>query len=182
VNYFIFLQPYKDKNEQTMDKQHIAYTQSPLGLVEINAADKYIASIRLIKATDKMLPENNPDELLPHIRQCIIELEEYFAGVCTDFTIPVQQSGTDFQQRVWQQLLKIPYGTTISYIEMAKRLGNSKLTRAVGGANHKNKLWIVVPCHRVIGADGSLTGYGGGLECKQWLLQHEANNSMNVQK
>jgi methylated-DNA-[protein]-cysteine S-methyltransferase len=104
-------------------------------------------------------------------------LEEYFAGARTDFSIPVNQSGTDFQKKVWQQLLKIPYGTTVSYIEIAIRLGNSKLTRAVGGANHRNKLWIVVPCHRVIGADGSLTGYGGGLECKQWLLRHEANNS-----
>jgi methylated-DNA-[protein]-cysteine S-methyltransferase len=147
-----------------------------LGLIEIEADDEYITSIRLIKSSDKTPPVNNPDELSPHVRQCVAELAEYFTGTRTDFTVPLKQNGTDFQQKVWQQLLKIPYGTTISYIEMARRLGNSKLTRAVGGANHRNKLWIVVPCHRVIGADGSLTGYGGGLDCKQWLLQHEAGN------
>jgi methylated-DNA-[protein]-cysteine S-methyltransferase len=151
--------------------------QSPLGLTEIKADDKYVTSIRLIKSTDEILPEKDSDALLPHVRQCIIELDEYFAGVRKDFTIPIKQSGTEFQQKAWLQLLKIPYGTTISYIEMARRMGNSKLMRAVGGANHRNKLWIVVPCHRVIGADGSLTGYGGGLECEQWLLQHEAKNS-----
>ncbi|MDR0726091.1 MAG: methylated-DNA--[protein]-cysteine S-methyltransferase [Prevotellaceae bacterium] len=165
-----------------MYKQYIAYAQSPLGLVEITADEQYITSLRLLKSADKTLPADNPDELLPHIRQCIVELGEYFAGTRTDFTIPIKQNGTDFQQKVWQQLLKIPYGTTISYIELARRLGNSKLTRAVGGANHRNKLWIVVPCHRVIGADGSLTGYGGGLECKQWLLQHEAGNGAGIQK
>jgi methylated-DNA-[protein]-cysteine S-methyltransferase len=128
------------------------------------------------------LPEKDQEELLSHIRQCITELNEYFAGVRRDFTIPIRQDGTEFQQKVWLQLLKIPYGTTISYLELARRLGNSKLTRAVGGANHRNKLWIVVPCHRVIGADGSLTGYGGGLDCKQWLLQHEANSDKTEQK
>jgi methylated-DNA-[protein]-cysteine S-methyltransferase len=165
-----------------MEMQYTVHTQSPLGLVEIKADDRYITSIQLIKSADKMLPENNSEELLPHIKQCVTELEEYFAGVRIDFSIPIKQSGTDFQQKVWRQLLKIPYGTTISYIELARRMGNSKLTRAVGGANHCNKLWIVVPCHRVIGADGSLTGYGGGLECKQWLLRHETGNSITIQK
>ena len=165
-----------------MYKQDIAYMQSPLGFVEITADEQYITSLRLIKSVDETLPPNSPDELLPHLRQCIVELGEYFAGKRTCFTVPIKQSGTDFQQKVWQQLLKIPYGTTISYIELARRLGNSKLTRAVGGANHRNKLWIVVPCHRVIGADGSLTGYGGGLECKQWLLQHEAGKGAGIQK
>jgi methylated-DNA-[protein]-cysteine S-methyltransferase len=165
-----------------MDKQYTVHTQSPIGSVEIKADDEYITSIRLIKSAHEIVPEKDSDELPSHIRQCITELKEYFAGVRISFTIPIRQSGTDFQQKVWQQLLKIPYGTTISYLETAKRLGNDKLTRAVGGANHRNKLWIVVPCHRVIGADGSLTGYGGGLECKQWLLQHEANNSKTVKK
>jgi methylated-DNA-[protein]-cysteine S-methyltransferase len=160
-----------------MDTQYITHTESPVGLVEIKADDKYITSIRLIKSGEKSLSGNNPDELPSHVRQCITELGEYFSGVRTNFTIPLKQGGTDFQQKVWEQLLKIPYGTTISYIELSRRLGNSKLTRAVGNANSKNKLWIVVPCHRVIGADGSLTGYAGGLECKQWLLQHEADKS-----
>ncbi|MDR3245069.1 MAG: methylated-DNA--[protein]-cysteine S-methyltransferase [Prevotellaceae bacterium] len=159
-----------------MDKQYVAHTQSPVGLVEIKACDEYITSVRLIKSGDKFL-SGNESELPGHLRQCVAELGEYFAGTRTLFTVPLKQSGTDFQQKVWRQLLEIPYGTTISYIELSRRLGNSKLTRAAGGANSKNKLWIIVPCHRVIGADGSLTGYAGGLECKQWLLQHEANNS-----
>jgi methylated-DNA-[protein]-cysteine S-methyltransferase len=160
-----------------MDKQYTAYMQSPAGTVGIMADEKYITAIRLIRSVDDVVTEERDSALLlPHVRQCIAELNEYFAGTRKDFTIPLKQSGTDFQQRVWMQLLKIPYGTTVSYIEVARRLGNSKLTRAVGGANHRNKLWIAVPCHRVIGADGSLTGYGGGLECKQWLLQHEATN------
>jgi methylated-DNA-[protein]-cysteine S-methyltransferase len=150
--------------------------------MEIQADDKYVTSIRLLKSPNESLQEKDFEELPPHVRQCIAELDEYFAGTRNDFTIPVKQSGTEFQQKVWQQLCKIPYGTTISYIELARRLGNSKLTRAVGGANHRNKLWIVVPCHRVIGADGSLTGYGGGLECKQWLLQHEANSNKTERK
>jgi methylated-DNA-[protein]-cysteine S-methyltransferase len=165
-----------------MDRQYTVYTQSPLGWVEIKADDQYVTSIRLIKSSDMILREKDTDELLLHIQQCITELQEYFVGARDTFNIPIKQNGTDFQQKVWQQLLKIPYGTTISYLEMARRLGNRNLTRAVGGANHRNKLWIVVPCHRVIGADGSLTGYGGGLECKQWLLQHEAKNSKTVQK
>ncbi|MDR1583825.1 MAG: methylated-DNA--[protein]-cysteine S-methyltransferase [Prevotellaceae bacterium] len=163
-----------------MDMLYTIHTQSPLGTVEIKADDKYVTSIRLIKSADNISPEKKPDEVAEHIRQCISELKEYFAGVRTHFTVPIKQSGTDFQQKVWQQLLKIPYGTTISYLEMARRLGNPKLTRAVGGANHNNKLWIVVPCHRVIGADGSLTGYAGGIECKQWLLQHEAGNKKKL--
>ncbi|MDR0384716.1 MAG: methylated-DNA--[protein]-cysteine S-methyltransferase [Prevotellaceae bacterium] len=151
---------------------------SPLGAVEIGADSSYITSIRLIKSADQaVLTDSDSDKLPSHVLQCIAELKEYFAGTRTRFTIPMKQSGTEFQQKVWLQLLKIPYGTTVSYIEIARRLGNDKLTRAVGGANHRNKLWIAVPCHRVIGADGSLTGYGGGLECKQWLLQHEAGNS-----
>jgi methylated-DNA-[protein]-cysteine S-methyltransferase len=159
-----------------MDRQYTVHTQSPLGVVEIVADELYVTSIRLIKPEDTIVPEENVDRWLPHIQRCLTELKEYFDGTLNTFTVPVRQRGTDFQQNVWQQLLKIPYGTTISYLEMALRLGNRNLTRAVGGANHRNRLWIVVPCHRVIGADGSLTGYGGGLACKQWLLLHEATN------
>jgi methylated-DNA-[protein]-cysteine S-methyltransferase len=165
-----------------MDRQYTVHTQSPLGLIEIKADGRYITSLRLIKSADNVPSENSVSEFAPHIKQCIIELREYFAGERTTFTVPIKQNGTEFQQKVWQQLLKIPYGTTTSYIELARRLGNVKLARAVGGANHRNKLWIVVPCHRVIGADGSLTGYAGGLECKQWLLQHEAGNRAKTQQ
>ena len=101
------------------------------------------------------------------------QLNEYFAGTRREFDLPLRLQGTVFQQRVWQELKEIPYGTTWSYGQLAKRLGNPNASRAVGLANGQNPISILVPCHRVIGADGSLTGYGGGLERKQWLLTHE---------
>jgi methylated-DNA-[protein]-cysteine S-methyltransferase len=102
------------------------------------------------------------------------QLAEYFAGTRTVFDLPTAATGTPFQQRVWQALCGIPHGQTASYRDMAHAIGNPKAVRAVGLANGRNPLSIVVPCHRVIGSDGSLTGYGGGVERKQWLLAHEA--------
>ena len=101
------------------------------------------------------------------------ELKEYFAGQRHEFEVPLAFAGTPFQQLVWAELRKIPYGTTISYGELADRLGNPTASRAVGLANGKNPIGIIVPCHRVVGSDGSLTGYGGGLECKRYLLDFE---------
>jgi methylated-DNA-[protein]-cysteine S-methyltransferase len=105
--------------------------------------------------------------------EAVRQLEEYFAGKRRDFDLPLNLDGTEFQQRVWRALTEIPYGETRSYGELAKRIGNPNASRAVGLANGRNPVSIVVPCHRVIGADGSLTGYGGGLPRKQWLLAHE---------
>ena len=102
------------------------------------------------------------------------QLDAYFAGERETFDVPLALHGTPFQRRVWEQLTRIPFGETISYSELARRLGDPKLVRAVGLANGRNPVSIIVPCHRVIGADGSLVGYGGGLERKQWLLEHEA--------
>ena len=102
------------------------------------------------------------------------QLDAYFAGELETFELDLDPHGTPFQQRVWAELSRIPYGETISYSELAHRLGDPKLVRAVGLANGRNPISIVIPCHRVIGADGSLVGYGGGLERKRWLLEHEA--------
>jgi len=101
------------------------------------------------------------------------QLDEYFAGTRTSFDLPLDAEGTAFERRVWDLLRVIPYGTTTSYGELARRLGEPKDARAVGAANGKNPIPIVVPCHRVIGANGDLTGFGGGLERKRWLLEHE---------
>jgi methylated-DNA-[protein]-cysteine S-methyltransferase len=101
------------------------------------------------------------------------QLREYFAGTRREFDLPLRLQGTEFQQRVWHSLTEIPYGETLSYGQLAKRIGNPNASRAVGLANGSNPISIMVPCHRVIGADGSLTGYGGGLERKRWLLAHE---------
>ena len=102
------------------------------------------------------------------------QLDAYFAGELEDFDLPLALHGTDFQLRVWDELARIPFAETISYKELALRLGDPKLVRAVGLANGRNPVSIIIPCHRVIGADGSLVGYGGGLERKRWLLDHEA--------
>lgn len=106
------------------------------------------------------------------------QLQAYFAGELRDFELPLAAAGTPFQQRVWRALCDIPYGETISYGELARRIGQPKAARAVGLANGQNPIAIVVPCHRVIGADGSLTGYGGGLARKRWLLAHESKGSL----
>jgi methylated-DNA-[protein]-cysteine S-methyltransferase len=101
------------------------------------------------------------------------QLEEYFAGTRTTFDLPLTPAGTAFQRRVWDALRTIPYGTTVSYSALARRLGDLGATRAVGAANARNPIPIIVPCHRVVGADGTLTGFGGGLDRKRWLLEHE---------
>ena len=102
------------------------------------------------------------------------QFEEYFNGDRTVFDLKLNPSGTDFQKKVWDALLQIPFGKTISYLELSKQLGDVKAIRAVASANGKNPLWIVVPCHRVIGTNGDLTGYAGGLHRKKWLLEHES--------
>lgn len=106
-----------------------------------------------------------------------VQLAEYFSGERTDFDLPVAMSGTAFQQKVWNELLNIPYGTTRTYMQQSKVLGDEKAIRAVARANGENCLAIIVPCHRIVGSDGSLTGYAGGLKAKKWLLEHEARHS-----
>ena len=103
-----------------------------------------------------------------------VQLDDYFAGRRRTFDVPLNLTGTAFQKSVWSELTRIPFGATISYGELARRIGNANASRAVGLANGKNPISIVVPCHRVIGANGTLTGYGGGLDRKKWLLEHEA--------
>jgi len=112
------------------------------------------------------------------LEQARAQLRAYFAGELRDFELPLAAEGTPFQQRVWRALCDIPYGETISYGELARRIGQPAASRAVGLANGRNPISIVVPCHRVIGANGSLTGYGGGLERKRWLLAHEGKGSL----
>lgn len=145
---------------------------SPLGIMEITASNEAVISI-YYRDKDFERPIASNDI----ITTCIVQLDEYFAGVRMEFNINIAPSGTDFQREVWYELTKIPYGVTISYHELSRRLHNEKAIRAVGRANGKNPVSIIVPCHRVIGADGSLTGYGGGLWRKKWLLEHEAKFS-----
>ncbi|MCW5910242.1 MAG: methylated-DNA--[protein]-cysteine S-methyltransferase [Cyclobacteriaceae bacterium] len=143
------------------------YNHTPVGDLVIESEDDTITRIGFLKE------QRETGRLTPVIELCIRELEEYFSRGRKFFTFNLGLRGTEFQNRVWKELLNIPYGTTISYEELAIRLGDIKSIRAVGLANGQNPVAIVVPCHRVIGKNGSLTGYGGGLENKQWLLEHE---------
>ena len=144
--------------------------------LEIQGTDDKIQSILFSHSSSKNF--KTTIEGLPEIiRQCVIQIEEYFSEKRKEFTIPFSLEGTDFQKRVWNELLKIPYGETITYLELAKRLGDEKCIRAAASANGKNKLSIIIPCHRVIGANGSLTGYAGGIENKRYLLELERDNS-----
>lgn len=119
--------------------------------------------------------EEKITDIIPEsLQDCVFQLNEYFEGTRTQFNLKLNPQGSDFQKKVWKQLEQIHYGKTISYLELSKQLGDVKAIRAVANANGKNPLWILVPCHRVIGSDGSLTGYAGGLHRKQWLLEHES--------
>ena len=146
-----------------------AYIKTPLGIARLEGDENGLASISVLDGDEK-LSDLIPEEL----EDTVYQLQEYFEGTRTQFSLQLNPEGTDFQKRVWEELQHIPYGKTISYLELAKKLGDVKAIRAVAAANGKNPLWIVVPCHRVIGSDGSLTGYAGGLHRKQWLLEHES--------
>lgn len=141
---------------------------SPLGFTLIEGDELGISKIS-VTSNEEELSTIIPDALTTAVTQ----LEEYFLGKRTHFDFKLNPSGTEFQKKVWKELLKIPFGTTVSYQEITNQLGDPKAIRAVANANGKNPLWIVVPCHRVIGSDGSLTGYAGGLWRKKWLLDHE---------
>ena len=145
------------------------FIETPLGIAKINGDDNGIASITVLNSNEKTT------DIIPEVLQdCVYQLKEYFEGSRQQFDLKLNPGGTVFQKRVWEALQTIPYHTTMSYLELSKQLGDIKAIRAVANANGKNPLWIVVPCHRVIGSDGSLTGYAGGLHRKQWLLEHES--------
>jgi len=142
---------------------------SPLGFTKIIGDIRGIASITILNSNEKIT-----DIIPQELEDCVDQLNAYFRGERQQFNLEINPKGTEFQKRVWQFLLNIPFGKTTTYLELSKQLGNVKAIRAVANANGKNPLWIVVPCHRVIGSDGSLTGYAGGLQRKQWLLEHES--------
>ena len=144
-----------------------AYIKTPLGIAAITGDENGIASI-------SVLDEGSVSADIPIVLQdAVSQLNDYFEGKRTNFDFKLNPKGTEFQQKVWKALLEVPYGKTRTYLEQSKILGDVKAIRAVASANGKNPLWIVVPCHRVIGTNGSLTGYAGGLSRKKWLIEHE---------
>ena len=143
--------------------------KSPLGFTKITGNQSGITSISILNSEEKTT------DIIPlELEDCVMQLNEYFAGIRTQFNLKLNPEGTHFQKQVWDEILKIPYGKTSTYLQLSKQLGDVKAIRAVANANGKNPLWIIIPCHRVIGSNGSLTGYAGGLHRKQWLLEHES--------
>ncbi len=149
--------------------QHIAYYKSPIGFIELVEEDGALTAASFM---DERRTEATAST--PLLEKAMQQLDAYFAGKLQQFDLLLRPAGTAFQQTVWNQLIQIPFAETITYLHMAKRLGNVKAIRAAASANGKNPLAIIIPCHRVVGADGKLTGYAGGLHRKQWLLEHEA--------
>ena len=152
-----------------MESNQTTYYKSPIGTAKIVGDETGIISVSVIDdqiETSTVIPKN--------LQNCVQQLNEYFKGDRTEFDLKLNPQGTDFQKRVWNELLNVPYGKTRSYLEQSKKLGDPKAIRAVASANGKNPIWIIIPCHRIIGSDGSLTGYAGGLWRKKWLLEHES--------
>lgn len=141
---------------------------SPVGTLELLSANDYLLELNF--STDS---EDSRDDNHSVLNECRAQLNAYFEGKLELFDLPLQAKGTDFQKSVWEQLVKIPFGKTISYLELSRRIGDEKSIRAVGTSNGKNPIPLIIPCHRVIGSDGKLVGYSGELWRKKWLLQHE---------
>ncbi|MDW7761988.1 MAG: methylated-DNA--[protein]-cysteine S-methyltransferase [Acidobacteriota bacterium] len=168
---------------------HKLLVPSPVGMLEIAGTEKGVVSVNFAKkgapakmsamkmASGKaaaMSAQAASRASVPApLRDCARQLEEYFAGRRKSFDCRLDLQGTDFQKKVWRALMKVPFGKTASYGKIARAVGRPGAARAVGGANHANPVAVIVPCHRIIGADGSLTGYGAGIERKAWLLEHE---------
>lgn len=155
---------------------NLSHWESPIGIISIASDGE--ALIRLDFTDAKITQEHTP--ACPIICECVRQLEQYFNGDLQVFDIPLKLEGTDFRRMVWKELMKIRYAQTCSYSDIAKIIGKPTAQRAVGGANNRNPVSIIVPCHRVIAQDGSLSGYGGGVWRKEWLLQHEKNFSKDV--
>jgi methylated-DNA-[protein]-cysteine S-methyltransferase len=144
-----------------------AFIKTPIGFLDIAGTEKGLQQINFLdfKVRLKRMPAC--------LKMAADQLEEYFAGKLTKFTVPLDLEGTPFQLKVWEEVQKIPFGSTLTYVDIAKKMGNMHTLRAVGGANATNPIPIIIPCHRVIGKTGKLVGYGGGLKRKKWLLEHE---------
>jgi methylated-DNA-[protein]-cysteine S-methyltransferase len=151
--------------------------KSPLGSIKLQCSEEHLVSASFVDMEETTITDEHP--ILTETSQ---QLKAYFEGNLRSFNIPMSQNGTQFQKKVWELLYGIPYGKTISYNDLAKQYGNIKTIRAVASANGRNNIAIIIPCHRVIGSDRSLTGYAGGLWRKKWLLDHEAKFHSGVQQ
>lgn len=158
-----------------MTEVYKGYYSSPIGLIEIVGSQEGISFVGFVEKETSTNPE------IPScLKECFEQVDEYFNGKRREFSLNIHLEGTLFQKRVWKALLNIPFGKTASYLEIARSIGSEKAVRAVGNANGSNPVSIIVPCHRIIGHDGRLVGYGGGLWRKEWLLKHEGITSVSL--
>lgn len=155
-----------------MGNTYCAYYFSPIGRIKLSADDSSITGLDFIDENEGTDDENLPEVLT----EALSQLDEYFRGKRKEFNLKLKLNGTEFQNMVWKELMKVPYGETKTYKDIAEAVNNPEACRAVGGANNRNKIAIIIPCHRIIGSGGRLTGYAGGLWRKEWLLQHENKN------
>lgn len=155
----------------SLESSKTAFCKTPIGTAELKADNNGLLSVKFIDLDITDVSSRVPRILKEPIKQ----LTAYFNGELKEFNLKLNLKGTKFQKKVWQLLLKIPYGKTLSYLELSRQFGDESAIRAVAHANAVNPLWVIIPCHRVIGSDGSLTGYAGGLWRKEWLLNHEQN-------
>lgn len=151
-----------------MESRQTTYYKTPIGTAKIVGDENGISAITV---TDDVVETSA--EIPEILKDCVLQLDEYFNGTRREFHLKLNPQGTDFQKKVWEELLLVPYGKTRTYLEQAKQLGDVKAIRAVASANGKNPIWIIIPCHRIIGSNGSLTGYAGGIWRKKWLLENE---------
>ncbi len=159
------------------EQQFINYYKSPIGLIQITVTEHSVSKVSFIDDEVMVVAKNESPLLL----LCIEQLIQYFNGERLVFNLPVHQKGTEFQMKVWNELININFGKTISYLALARKLGDPKCIRAAASTNGKNNIAIIVPCHRVIGTNQSLVGYSGGLWRKKWLLEHENKVANGVQ-
>lgn len=161
-----------------MTRTFTTHLRTPIGWLEVRGDSDAILAVNFVERPgSSRRPRTEADALPAVVAACLGQLEEYFQGGRTSFDLPLRLEGTPFQRRIWEALLRVPYGRTTTYRDLAAAVGNARATRAVGGANHRNPVSIIVPCHRVVGSDGGLTGYGGGLWRKEWLLGHERRHA-----
>ena len=152
-----------------MSNYEVCFFKTPIGTAKIVGNQDGITEISVLNE------EVESTELVPPVLlECVKQLTEYFEGKRKNFSMKLNPKGTDFQKTVWDELLTIPFGKRTTYMKQTLKLGNEKAIRAVASANGKNPIWIIIPCHRVVGTDGSLTGYAGGLWRKKWILEHES--------
>jgi len=167
-----------------MSETSLTYYESPIGLLEVRGGERGISAVTFVDglargakaARGERTVRTGKRPLPAALADCLTQLDEYFRGRRRTFSVKLDLGGTAFQNKVWRALRAVRFGKTASYKDIARNVGNPAATRAVGGANHRNPVSIIVPCHRIVGSDGRLTGYGGGLWRKDWLLRHEGND------